>query len=327
MDAVYVESSALARTSEVPLAQVSVELGHLYLEDLHTVDLDRFFARIAPWVDEARVQAVACLPAGRRPRVSTCLLLDDYSSPTDPQARPTPSPTTAIPRLLAAAERAGTRLDYLARESALAQGPAASSLADLVEGLLVADPPFGANGSRPPVTQTGWLTNGQRSPSTEARQAMGQRARWAPPTENGRHLHSIFHDVELWSSPAGDGTRNWSCAYLAAVWQLVRLGVLRRDGGSAVAAELVDPAELPDSWSALPAVTQVTRTPAPLCAYRTLSVLDSRFLPVEAAVRTILCQVAADPVTARQAVRRATAEGIDVPLELINRISYVLLGP
>ncbi|CAO5159452.1 conserved hypothetical protein [Frankia sp. AiPs1] len=322
MDAIYTESSAAEHTSGVPFAQVSVELGHLYLEDLGPTDLDGFFARIAPWADRPRLASVAGLPTDRRQRVSTCLLLDDYSGYTDPTARP--SPAAVLPELLAAAMRAGVPIDYLARESGLVQAPS-GSLAELVEGLLVADPPFGADGSRPPVTETGWLTNGQRSPAVGTRQAMGGQIVWTPPVENAGYQHSVFLDVELWNGP--EGKRQWSCAYLAAVWQLARLGVLRRRGRGVLAAESVDLDNLPDDWAALPAVLMVSRTPPPFCAYRTLSVMDARFLPVENAVRTILSQVAADPTAVRQAVRRAAREGITLPMEIIDRISYVLLGP
>ncbi len=324
MDAVYQESAAVAWTSEVPLAHVSVELGHLYLEDLRSTDLDRFFARIASWTDRARMAAIAGNTAGR-PRVSTCLLLDDYSGTPDSAAELRPG--EVIPRLLEAAQRAGAPIDYLARESGLVEYRG-GSLAELVEVALVADPPFGADGSRPPVTETGWLTNGQRSPAVRARQAMDGRAGWSPPIENARHLHSIFLDVELWSGP--DGKRTWSCAYLAAVWQLARLGVLRRQGRDVLrpeVAEVADLAALPDDWSQLPAVLQAGLNPAPFCAYRTFSVLAGRFLPVENAVRTILSQVAVDPAALDQTVRRAAAERITLPLEIVDRMSYVLLGP
>lgn len=321
MDAVYRESSAVAWTSEVPLAHVSVELGHLYLEDLHSTDLDRFFARIAPWTGHTRMAAIAGSTA-RRPRVSTCLLLDDYSGTASSTAAMKPS--AVIPLLLDAAQRAGVAIDYLARESGLVEDRD-GSLAELVEMALVADPPFGADGSRPPVTETGWLTNGQRSPAVAVRQAMGGRAGWSPPIENARRPHSIFLDVELWSGP--DDKRTWSCAYLAAVWQLARLGVLRRQGRGVLAAEVSDLAALPDDWSQLPPVIQTGLNPAPFCAYRTLSVLAGSFLPVENAVRTILSQVAVDPAAMEQTVRRGATEGITLPREIIDRISYVLLGP
>jgi hypothetical protein len=322
MSAIYEESAVLESTSEVPLAHVSVELGHLYPEDLLSTDLDRFFARVAPWARRERVAALVEDGGERRPRISTCLLVDDYSGPAASSRRRTPA--AVIGPLVDAASRAGVTIDYLARESGLVDGTD-GSLAELVEAQLVADPPFGADGSRPPVTETGWLTNGQRSPASGVRQAMGGRSRWSPPAENARHLHSIFLDVELWSGSAEK--RVWSCSYLAAVWQLARLGVLRRRGARVLEARPVDLADLPGDWAELPTVVQVSRNPAPFSAYRTLSVLDSRFLPVENAVRTILSQVSPDPWAAAQTVRRAAAEGIGLPAELPERLSYVLLGP
>ncbi|MCK9922112.1 hypothetical protein MXD61_09500 [Frankia sp. AgPm24] len=128
--------------------------------------------------------------------------------------------------------------DYLARESGLVRAPG-GSLAELVEGLLVADPPFGADGSRPQVTEAGWLTNGQRSPAMGARQAMGGLVGWSPPVENAGYQHSLFLDVELWNGP--EEKRRWSCACLAAVWQLARLGVLRRRGRDVATPERVSP--------------------------------------------------------------------------------------
>ena len=58
---------------------------------------------------------------------------------------------------------------------------------------------------------------------------------------------------------------------------------------------------------------------------RTFSALDSRFLPIELAVRTILGQVAVDATVADQARERAAAEGITLPGEIVERIRYAFL--
>ena len=47
----------------------------------------------------------------------------------------------------------------------------------------------------------------------------------------------------------------------------------------------------------LPAVVQLNPAAAPFCAYRTLTLMDTQYLPVEMAVRTILGQVAVPPAS------------------------------
>jgi hypothetical protein len=75
----------------------------------------------------------------------------------------------------------------------------------------------------------------------------------------------------------------------------------------------------------MPAVVQLEPRAAPMRAYRTFTVVDSRFLPIEMAVRTILGQVAIDPIVARQILDRARDEAIDLPTEAVRRIAYVFL--
>ncbi|CAM5273688.1 putative protein OS=Streptomyces tendae OX=1932 GN=GUR47_09790 PE=4 SV=1 [Streptomyces tendae] len=102
-------------------------------------------------------------------------------------------------------------------------------VAEAVAGRIVEEPPPGSYGQRPPAAQTGWLANGVRSPVARAPQAMKRAAAWEPPRETAARRHSVFLDVELWSDDA-DGERLWSCPFLAAVWQLARLGLLRHEG-------------------------------------------------------------------------------------------------
>lgn len=317
--AVFRETSAVERTVEVPLAHLSVELGHFYPEDLTggAGALAEHFRRIAPWVDRPRLDSLAG-SHGRAPRVSTCLLVDDYSD----QGR-MPSPAAAVPELLAAARAEGVVIDYLARESACAVAGNVP-LARIVEGALVADPPYGTNGSRPTLNETGWLCNGARSPSTAGTRAMGVAEPWRPPVENGSRRHSVFLDVELWSELRDH--RLWSCAFLAAVWQLLRLGLLRAGGETVVRPVPVDPADLPDRWADFPPIGRLTAAPAPFCAYRTFSVLDSGYLPVEHAVRVILGQVGVEPAALSATGRRAAAEGIALPPEPADRLAYLFLG-
>ncbi|NED05800.1 hypothetical protein G3I55_29585, partial [Streptomyces sp. SID6648] len=62
---------------------------------------------------------------------------------------------------------------------------------------------------------------------------------------------------------------------------------------------------------------------APFSAYRTCSVLPTRFLPVEHAVRVILDQIEADPAALEQVTDRSGREGMTVPPSVADRISYV----
>ncbi|MGH3727301.1 MAG: SCO2522 family protein [Micromonosporaceae bacterium] len=314
-EAVFREHTASPRTAAVPLAHLSIEVGHLYADDFAggVPRLVTLFRQVAPWVRTAE-ETCADAVAPRRARVSTCFLIDDYFTPFS-------SPREVLPQLLQAADEAGVRLDYVARESGCARAGDVD-VASLVESRIVAEPPLGTNGSRPPVTESGWLCNGERSPSGIA-EAMAITPVWQPPRENAVNRHSVFLDVQLW-----DGDREhrvWSCPYLAAVWQLLRLGVVR-DHGTVVAAPERLETEFPREWGELPAVTSVNPGAAPFWAYRTMSVLGTRFLPIEHAVRTILSQVAVDDAAAVQVLERAGRERITLPAEIVGRIQYVFTG-
>lgn len=314
-NAVFHEATAERRVAALPLSHLSIELGHLYMEDFAggPEQLQRHFATVAPWVTAARSSCVESL-VGRRARISTCFLIDDYFTRFS-------SPDIVVRQLDEAARKSGLELDYVARESACAEADGVA-LARLVQGRLVADPAPDSNGSRPPPTESGWLCNGQRSP-TGATQAMEAPRPWAPPAENGARHHSIFVDVELWSEH--DDRRRWSCAFLATVWQLLRLGLLRADG-EPVAQPVRWEGELPGDWDRLPAIVQLTDDPAPFSAYRTLSVLSNRFLATEHAVRTVLGQVSVDRDVLQQVLDRSRAEELDLPPELVDRIDYVFAG-
>jgi hypothetical protein len=313
----FLESSADFKLDSLPLSHVSVEIGHLYMEDLARgeVAIQNAFANALPWVRAAQTpRAVGCEKDSVR--VSTCFLIDDYFNRFS-------SPAKVIPMVLAAAEREGLRIDYLARESACARTDG-SSPADLALGRLVTEPIPGTTGGRPPLTETGWLTNGQRSPNTSRAEAMAKRGPWQPPRESARRQHSIFIDIELWDER--DGSRTWSCATLAAVWQLIRLGVLRDHGRPVLTPQdWTDP--LPDSWDEMPPITRLNRGAAAFTAYTTLSVLSPRFLPTELAVRTILGQFACDSAILAEADVRATRDGMQLPAELVDRIRYVFAAP
>lgn len=331
-DATFREAAAEARVEGLPLAHLSVELGHLYMEDFAAGPdhLVHHFERVAVWA-QAAVQACTQAINGRKEggtagpgggrskaRISTCFLIDDYFTRFS-------TPAKVVPELIRAARYSGLEIDYLARESACAVADGVP-LASLVEGKLVADPPPDTNGSRPPTTETGWLCNGQRSPATAlpgAGEAMGAVQTWEPPVENAANRHSIFLDVQLWDE--AHGRRTWSCPFLAAVWQLLRLGMLR-NLGEAVAVPRTCEDGFPEEWDRLPPVVKLNPNAAPFSAYRTLSVLSPRFLGIEHAVRTILSQVAVERAVAEQIARRSESEGLSLPAEVVGRIEYVFVG-
>jgi hypothetical protein len=310
------EESAEPRVEQVPLAHLSLELGHLYMEDFARGPdhLRAHFRKVRPWAVAAREDCAGELPPGRRPRISTCFLVDDYFGDFS-------TPALLVPALVTAADSVGLQIDYLARESGCADADGVP-LAALVESRLVDDPPPDTTGTRPPARETGWLCNGQRTPASA--EALSALDGWAPPTENGARNHSIFVDVELWNEQAG--RRVWSCPFLAAVWQLLRLGLLRNLGEPVAVPTPLNLTDLPATWAELPAVAQLTARPSPFSAYRTASVLASRFLPVELAVRTILSQVHVDPEADQQVVRRSGAESVALPAEVVDRVSYVFLS-
>jgi hypothetical protein len=311
---VFRELSAQERVQSVPLAHLSVELGHLYMEDFAAGPgrLREHFAAVAPWAQAARATAV---PPGARGRVSTCFLVDDYFTRFS-------SPAEVVPQLIAAAAESGLVIDYLGRESACARTGAVSPAA-LLAARLVPAPAEGVTGARPPTEASGWLCNGARSPSSLGAEAMAPRDDWLPPREVGARRHSVFLDVELWDDE--DGLRTWSCPFLAAVWQLLRLGLLR-DRGDAVAAPVDwSAARFPDSWDDLPGLVRLNPAAAPFTAYRTFSVLGTRFLPIEHAVRLVLDHTALDAAVRVQIAGRAGAEGLSLPDALTERIAYAFV--
>lgn len=314
MDATFRELAADDRVESVALSHLSIELGHLYMEDF-AAGPDRLhdqFRRVEPWARTALRLAGA--PAGRPARVSTCFLIDDYFTRFA-------SPATVLPDVISAARACGIEIDYIARESGCAEANGVP-VAALVAGRLTALPAPGTNGSHPPALEVGWLCNGQRSPAGGGREAM-RRMSWAPPVEIGATNHSVFVDVELWSEK--DGRRTWSCAYLAAVWQLLRLGILRDEGANVVRPTTMSEG-FPDDWDDLPPIVRVNPDAAPFCAYRTLSVLPGRYLQVEHAVRIILEQVAPLPAVIDQIMERGAREGISLPGDLTERINYIFFS-
>ncbi len=314
---VFTEETATPVVRSVPLAHLSIELGHLYMDDFEAgpARLLEQFHRVAPWAAVSRTVAAEQLPARATPRVSTCFLIDDYFTRFS-------TPDKVITMLVSTAAEAGLQIDYVARESACAVADGVE-LARVVESHLVSEPPERTDGSRPPTSVTGWLTNGERSPTQRPGAAMAAPRQWQPPRQSAVQNHSIFLDVELWNENAG--TRLWSCPFLAAVWQLQRLGLIRHLGRPVADPRPASVEDLPADWDALPPVIQLNPAAAPFRAYRTFSVLSARFLPIEVAVRTILGQVAVAAPVADQVDARARGEKVVLPAELVDRIGYAFM--
>lgn len=313
---VFTEDSASPVARSVALSHLSIELGHLYMDDFRLGErrLREQFQRVRPWARTA-VESVTESLAGRTARISTCFLIDDYFTRFS-------TPPEVVTALVVAARSAGLEIDYVARESGCVRAGDVD-LASVVQQHLVGEPAEGDNGGRPPVTVSGWLTNGERSPSVGGGTAMAKAPDWRPPRESARQNHSIFVDVELWSD--GPDGRVWSCPFLAAVWQLQRLGLIRHLGEPVAEPRLMTHGDLPADWDAMPSIVQLNPNASALRAYRTFTAMDARFLPIELAVRTILAQVAVDPVVNATICGRAAGEGQDLPGEIVRRIAYAFV--
>lgn len=305
-------------------SHLSIEVGHFYMEDL-TNGADRIkrqFERAAPWVRLAQESA----DTGRNtPRVSTCLLIDDYFNRE-------PAPAEILDRLLPAAADAGMSIDYLAREAACAVSSTGIEPARLVAARLLPEPSPGSTGSRPPVQESGWLANGSGASDRMNTEAMQPRA-WVPAQEFSRRNHTIFLDVELWKDV--DETvggrrfvqRVWSCPFLASVWQLMRLGLLRHAGGEPVVpvAKWDPDLRWPEKWTEMPSVIQLNPDAKPFAAYRAVSVMPQTYLPIEHCVRQILDHVIVDEPVLDAVGARARGEGVELPAAVADRVTHIFI--
>jgi len=319
---VYSEAGEQSSARQIKLSHLSVEVGHFYMEDLTNGEdrIRRQFGRVAPFLDAVTRMQAAETGSGK-PRVSTCFLIDDYfHNETDPGE--------IIEKLTRLAGDCGITIDYLAREAGCADADGVP-LADITAAMLLPEPPVGTTGSRPPVQESGWLCNGEGSSASESDQAMRPDV-WRPPVEFGKRNHSIFLDIELWRNNQVriDGNlvtrRQWSCPFLASVWQLVRLGALRDGKGEPVAQPQIWPEEAgwPRRWSDLPAVVQLNPQATPFSAYRSFSILPRTYLHIEHAVSVILSHLDLDKTVIDQTVKRARQENVRLPDEITDRLSH-----
>ncbi|MBG0559954.1 SCO2522 family protein [Actinoplanes aureus] len=307
---VYREKAAERTAPSVGLSHVSLELGHLYMEDLQDPEsesrLAEYFRSVSHWVKATKSMGRW---GSTSSRISTCFLIDDYFSRLD-------DPRVIIKKVVDAAAKSGLEIDYIARESSCAEF-GATKLAQQVFDSIVPEPLPGANGSRPPLEKSGWLANGRRSFDPTVVPAMADGT-WHGPEQTAANRHSIFMDVQIKDDL-------WSCSFLASVWQLLRLGVLRPED-----KQLTKPVKVrgdyPSAWSDLPPVIKLTDTPNPFCAYRSFSILPTRFMEVEMAARTVLQQVEVDALITADLNARARAESIQLPPEILDRIDYAFIN-
>ena len=119
--------------------------------------------------------------------------------------------------------------------------------------------------------------------------------------------------------------RMYSCPFLSAVWQLVRLGLLRKKGIPAL--EVTDwDGRRREEWSQFPDIVRVNPGAKPFYAYQSLSILPQNFLPVEHAVRTIVDHVVLDQPVVASLRNRAREKNIALPDLVTERIGHHFLS-
>ena len=321
---IFEERRGGTTVQNLPLSHLSIEVGHFYMEDLENGEehIREQFQRVRPWYQAARASVVC---GEEKPRISTCFLIDDYFQYW------TDAPEI-MEKLLRLSNDAGVPIDYVARESACARRRDGFVVAELLAARLLAEPePDHDTGGRPPTTVSGWLSNGRASREADVLNPMGAHA-WDAPLEYGKRNHSIYLDVELWrdrAEPGGDREdilkgRLYSCPLLSAVWQLVRLGILRKDGAPALEVTDFD-GEWQPEWIQLPDVVRVNPKAAPFYAYQSLSIMPQNFLPVETAVRTIIDHYLVQQDVMDSLNLRAAAKKIALPAVISERMSHHFL--
>lgn len=330
----YSEATEEVRVVNVPLSHLSLEVGHFYMDDLDRGGrrIHDQFARIAPlaagFIEDTRTRYPEA-------RISTCFLVDDYF-------RHDTEPEPIIRALLEAADATGLTIDYLAREAGCHEVPThrgsagsgeSLKLAELVAARIVEEPDRGTTGSRPPTAESGWLCNGRRASDDGPSQAMRLEP-YRPAEQFGARNHSIFLDVELWRrrtekvAGAAESITLWSCPFLASIWQLQRLGMLRHDGAPVARPVPWRPEDgWPGEWWEMPAITQLNPKATPFAAYRTLSILPEQYLHIEHAVRVIIDHLGLDQEVSEQIIGRGAREkpAVLVPRAASRRLSHYFL--
>lgn len=246
-------------------------------------------------------------------RCRTCMLLDDYFRYGNGDAGP--SPNQVASRFQSAYEAVGMPLDFVISEEGLSH-----SVAELTTTLAPGQEPI----SPEALLDGSWLGNGEPGPPGEGAKPVSDpdlRGGFVPParspdaaarpvTAQGyfrtRRQHSIRIDVEITAAGASR-KRPFSCAVLAAWWQLLRLGVV--------------PARvLRDHFADAILIGELDSIQTFACT-KTLSLLPYDLIDVEAAVRVILENISAPP----ESWTKATLPLIKFQNDLLARIAYLFV--
>jgi hypothetical protein len=308
----------------LPLSHLSIEVGHFYMEDLENGEepIRAQFQRVKPWLEAAKASVVC---GDEKPRISTCFLIDDYFQAW-------PDAPVIMEKLLRLAAETDVPIDYVARESACARRQDGFAVAELVAKRILEEPePDRDTGGRPPTMVSGWLSNGRPTREATVLNVM-ESHKWDAPVEYAKRNHSIYVDVELWKDHADPGAddeeilskRVYSCPFLAAVWQLVRLGLLRKDGAPALSVTDWD-GQWREEWKQFPDIVKVNPGAKPFYAYQSLSIMPQHFLSIEHAVRTVIDHVLLDEPVVRSLQVRAQEKRIQLPAVVSERISHHFL--
>lgn len=301
-----VDSYSRQSQQTATFAHVSIEIGHFMGDSLRkSKQLGQRLRKLKPWVDAA----IKSYGQRREPKFSysTCLLLDDYSIEMPG------TPETIIPKITEAYSRVDLPIDYLVRESSLSGEPA-ERLLNMASGLATEDlwatkSPFSGTGAN-----TLWFKVG--SDAERGDSDTGTLSQYSFPDK---------HPIEMLVAAATQTGKksNWTCAALATVWQLLRLGLLSSNDNTLKPHPLDQLKKLPDEWDDVPGVLQLTHSPAPIAAFRTLSILPPMYLQVEGAVLSILERLILDNELQELAGMVAGRNGVTLPRRITDRVSYV----
>ena len=291
-------------------ADLSIEIGHFYMSELQKeLHADRTASEVRELVGrrmDAGFAAVAPIVKRyeqHKKQVSVVVLIDDYFWTKKYEL----SREDIADKVVQYSAEKSIPLDFVVYESALAES------VEMMFNRIVPFP-IGGAGSRQVdgVDRSQWLSNGQagrklvRSSKTP-RLGMSVTADGPDETVVKRpRPHSLHIDVEMYADDE-NGKRKWACPVLAAWWQLVRLGMLRDNDGNA----------------SYPSDTIVINDERKLVAMRTLTALSPDFLEIEAAVRTILCQVSIPQLWQDQL---RDGPRMPEPDEHLSRMGYVFIS-
>ncbi len=255
----------------LPLAEVSLELGcHFYPDEWACMDEKGYIPR--EHMERGRAEySRLCEKLGAEV-VSTCIFLDGYNG----KLQKIISPSRAVELLQKCASEAGVPLHYVGSE-----GACAGDVAEAVLNRIISPPPLGSSGTHEPTSQRGWISNGLLGPDCSyENEAYDEYCSDIP--------HSISLAVQMFKDvpprKKQPGWRWWACPYLAAVWQLGRLGLLPEDQISPIEQTIDEQTR----WDDLPFVSRLDSEAPPFTAQSTLTILPKRYIQVVHAESLIL---------------------------------------